>query len=639
MTPIRYTLSLIYITFMLLLTTTIPINQLDSTPVPTSTIIVAPETGSVVSGLVQVLGSAMHPQFLNYQLEYGPEPNPNNFWIPASGIVESPVPNGLLGIWDTATAQDGIHQLRLRMTLRDGTILVTVVNNIHISNQSPTLPLPICAWDRTFGENSGNGRVLVLIQGFTSSAPNHQDMVEAWAAITTKLSSLYDYFLYFSYDRNDPTHYAIRDTVASIFDHHIPLLADTLASCMARGGRSFDLIGHSMGGIVAWEYLKAYGLHSDQAGWVRNVITLDSPINGTSITAEGGLVSLLSEFAFSDPDCTQVGSGPVDRFSATQCPAAIEMQKMYEDREQLIALNSDLASQLHQNGIQVITMSNLTDLVVSTEDAIISGYNRIYAIVGGISDIFIRHSNILTYGDALDDIFSILSAPPPELLAQIPDHILAITNEDLIGVWLLENARNLPIEFTEDGLIIKRAGDSDSWIFPYHISEGELLISVPFAPIQHIKLAPETDLNAGLLLLQSDQVWRLVRAEDTDSANNVEIPSGAQEAIERHAQQYGLIANYGGLPQNWRVSSAQLAPSPQNLSPFSPAYGAEEIWCITIEPGIRADYNISRGRIIKSFLVWRKGLLWTASSWNLIFTETVFPEISCSNYADEVYNR
>ncbi len=133
-----------------------------STQTPISIVILSPIPGNIVAGNVQVLGAAIHPQFLQYQVEYGPDPNPGNLWYPATGIVQTPVLNGLLGIWNTTAIQDSIYQLRLRLILRDGTSLATVVNNIRIQNQLPTpvpsptpnIPRPIAAFtqDRSFGQ-------------------------------------------------------------------------------------------------------------------------------------------------------------------------------------------------------------------------------------------------------------------------------------------------------------------------------------------------------------------------------------------------------------------------------------------------------------------------------------------------------
>ncbi len=132
------------------------------TPLPVSIMILAPTFGNIVAGNVQVLGSAIHPQFLQYQLEYGPDPNQSNLWFPVAGAVTSPRINELLGIWNTSAVQDARYQLRLRVFLRDGIVLTTVVGNITVQNRvstpvpTPTqnIPRPVAAFtqDRTTGD-------------------------------------------------------------------------------------------------------------------------------------------------------------------------------------------------------------------------------------------------------------------------------------------------------------------------------------------------------------------------------------------------------------------------------------------------------------------------------------------------------
>ncbi|MBE2269751.1 MAG: PKD domain-containing protein, partial [Anaerolinea sp.] len=112
-----------------------------NTFVPVNIVILSPFYGNVVAGAVQVFGSATHPNFLQYQLEYGPDPNPNNLWYPATTASTVPVTNGILGFWNTTGVQDATYQLRLRVFLRDGTLLTTVVNNIRVQNRQAT-PIP-----------------------------------------------------------------------------------------------------------------------------------------------------------------------------------------------------------------------------------------------------------------------------------------------------------------------------------------------------------------------------------------------------------------------------------------------------------------------------------------------------------------
>jgi PKD repeat protein len=140
-----------------------------STPAPISIFILSPTNGNIVAGNIQILGSASHSQFLQYRLEYGPDPNPSNLWFPITGVVQTPVLSGTLGIWNTSTAStpDGLYQLRLRVFLRDGRQETTTVGNIRVQNSAPTpvptstpsVPLPIAAF--TQNVTVGNAPVVI----------------------------------------------------------------------------------------------------------------------------------------------------------------------------------------------------------------------------------------------------------------------------------------------------------------------------------------------------------------------------------------------------------------------------------------------------------------------------------------------
>lgn len=134
------------------------------TPVPVNIAVLSPVPSSIVAGgSVQVLGSATHPNFLQYQVEFGPDPNPGNLWYLVTSPVTQPVSNGLLGIWNTLGLSDATYQLRLRVFLRDGTTQQTVVGGIRVQNtaatpvptQTSTIPRPIAAFgtDVTTGQS------------------------------------------------------------------------------------------------------------------------------------------------------------------------------------------------------------------------------------------------------------------------------------------------------------------------------------------------------------------------------------------------------------------------------------------------------------------------------------------------------
>src|SRR5690606_6833926 len=146
-----------------------------TTPQPVRIVILSPPPGSVVAGSVLVVGTAIHPQFLQYQLEFGPDPNPGNLWYPIN-VSSVPVTQGVLGTWSTFSTQDGIYQLRLRVVLRDGTQLSTVVGNIRVQNRAPTpvptatpsIPPPIAA----FSMSTTSGQAPLNVRFINQSAGN-----------------------------------------------------------------------------------------------------------------------------------------------------------------------------------------------------------------------------------------------------------------------------------------------------------------------------------------------------------------------------------------------------------------------------------------------------------------------------------
>jgi len=147
---------------------------------PVKIVILSPAPGNVVAGNVRVVGAAIHPQFLQYQLEFGPDPNPGNLWYPISAS-QLPVLDSGLGTWSTNVIQDGTYQLRLRVFLRDGTQLTSVVNNIRVRNSAPTpaptqtpvTPRPIAA----FSQNQNSGQAPLNIR-FTNQSTGNINSVQ-----------------------------------------------------------------------------------------------------------------------------------------------------------------------------------------------------------------------------------------------------------------------------------------------------------------------------------------------------------------------------------------------------------------------------------------------------------------------------
>ncbi|NJL95217.1 MAG: hypothetical protein HC915_16615 [Anaerolineae bacterium] len=117
---------------------------INPTALPATAIaITSPPAGSVLRGTVAVTGSASHPSFSQYALEYGPDPNPSNLWYPITAVpITNVVVNNVLGAWNTTTVADGNYQLRLHVWLRTGAEEFRVVPNLQVRNtqQAPRPP-------------------------------------------------------------------------------------------------------------------------------------------------------------------------------------------------------------------------------------------------------------------------------------------------------------------------------------------------------------------------------------------------------------------------------------------------------------------------------------------------------------------
>jgi hypothetical protein len=113
-------------------------------------VIAQPADGASVREVVEVIGTATHPQFQRYQLFVAPDPPPSDqSWIFISETNKEQ-PLGLLGRWDSRSVPDGAYLLRLRVVRIDGQY-DDVVRRIRVSNtrpadtptpETPLTPLP-----------------------------------------------------------------------------------------------------------------------------------------------------------------------------------------------------------------------------------------------------------------------------------------------------------------------------------------------------------------------------------------------------------------------------------------------------------------------------------------------------------------
>lgn len=107
-------------------------------------VIAQPEPDSTVRGVVQIVGTATHPQFQRYELYYAPWPAPaDNAWIfigPDAHFQQQPL--GLLGTWDSRAVPDGQYALRVRVVKKDANYIDSEPRQVIVANtkaaESPT---------------------------------------------------------------------------------------------------------------------------------------------------------------------------------------------------------------------------------------------------------------------------------------------------------------------------------------------------------------------------------------------------------------------------------------------------------------------------------------------------------------------
>lgn len=109
--------------------------------------ITAPAPGETIAGVVEVRGTAVHPDYLRYELAFTNQATGSDWIVFAEG--SQPVVDGVLAVWDTIVGQaigapvfpDGRYQLRLRVVKTDFNYDEYFVTDLIIQNQGPT-PTP-----------------------------------------------------------------------------------------------------------------------------------------------------------------------------------------------------------------------------------------------------------------------------------------------------------------------------------------------------------------------------------------------------------------------------------------------------------------------------------------------------------------
>lgn len=108
-------------------------------------VITTPLDGASIAGIVPILGTATHPQFVRYELAFSYSPNPTDTWFTLQDPALTQVVADQLGQWDTTRLTDGLYVIRLRVYWSDKNFLEAFARNVQVQNDlatAPPTPLP-----------------------------------------------------------------------------------------------------------------------------------------------------------------------------------------------------------------------------------------------------------------------------------------------------------------------------------------------------------------------------------------------------------------------------------------------------------------------------------------------------------------
>ena len=98
-------------------------------------VIVQPAQDAPARGVVQIVGSATHPQFQRYELYYTPwPPASDQAWVFIGDAHFNQQQLGLLGTWDSRSVTDGPYGLRVRVVKQDGNYLDSDPRVVQVAN-------------------------------------------------------------------------------------------------------------------------------------------------------------------------------------------------------------------------------------------------------------------------------------------------------------------------------------------------------------------------------------------------------------------------------------------------------------------------------------------------------------------------
>lgn len=286
-------------------------------------------------------------------------------------------------------------------TLRAGSSYGEINRSITLQVIPPTpTPTPIPTPTPTVA--GPPRRVLLLLAGMSTSS---SDVRKMYTSILSQIGGQYDDILYFSY-RGDGADYQPLDTYIGVWNSSQVLRKQVEDYVSKYPNAKIDLIGHSLGGVVAMNYVSVAGLRAPVAGHIGIVITLDSPVNGSSLLnirlksdnwtrLSGNLGEVLTRL----PN--------IWGMNGVTSQAALDLADMAKDQTGLEYENAASIRALKSKGVTVWTLTNADDNYILVSDAIVEGFG--FACSLGNSMSTGGHSEIFNNDDVARDIKGLMN--------------------------------------------------------------------------------------------------------------------------------------------------------------------------------------------------------------------------------------
>jgi pimeloyl-ACP methyl ester carboxylesterase len=259
-------------------------------------------------------------------------------------------------------------------------------------------------------------RLVVLLAGYNTRSA---DVSGTFSDITRQVLSHIHYArspIHFSY--RYPAPYDARATYDALPDRGVTALRSTIARLVqVYPTACIDLIGHSLGGAIAFRYAGRYALSSAEGRHLAHVVSLDGPVNGTSYQRLSFVANWMA--------LAQLGGSSTGTFLRNE-----------HDTPHISTINAHIARRLAPQ-VVVKTFASTDDLLVPAGDAEIPGYSVQYhfgrdpgacqSLVFGrrVSELArcLGHDQILRRGQALRALRAVLDLPaphPPATLTPTP---------------------------------------------------------------------------------------------------------------------------------------------------------------------------------------------------------------------------